>query len=36
MDARGITDDLLTKGACRSTLGELADWTVWADSVVSF
>ncbi len=36
MDARGIDDDHLTKGARRSTLDELADWTVWADKVVTF
>lgn len=36
MDARGITDDHLTKGARRSTLDELADWTSWADKVVTF
>lgn len=36
MDARGITDDHLTKGARRSTLDELADWTFWADKVVTF
>ncbi|MFZ6003274.1 MAG: DsrE/DsrF/TusD sulfur relay family protein [Actinomycetota bacterium] len=36
MDARGISDDHLTKGAHRSTLDELADWTMWADRTVSF
>ncbi len=36
MDARGIAEDLLTKGARRATLEELADWTVWADKVVTF
>jgi uncharacterized protein involved in oxidation of intracellular sulfur len=36
LDARGITDDMLTKGAARSSLDELADWTVWADNVVTF
>lgn len=36
MDARGIDDDHLTKGARRSTLDELTDWTVWADKVVTF
>jgi uncharacterized protein involved in oxidation of intracellular sulfur len=29
MDARGITDEMLTKGTRRSTLDELADWTLW-------
>ena len=36
MDARGIDDDDLTKGARRSTLDELADWTASADKVVTF
>jgi len=36
MDARGIGNDHLTKGARRSTLDELADWTAWADKVVTF
>jgi uncharacterized protein involved in oxidation of intracellular sulfur len=36
MDARGIGDDHLTKGARRSTLDELTDWTLWADKAVSF
>lgn len=36
MDARGITDDLLARGARRSTLEELAGWTVWANEVVTF
>jgi len=36
LDARGIGGDHLTKGARRSTLDELADWTTWADKVVTF
>lgn len=36
LDARGITDDLLTKGARRSSLEELTDWTLWADKVVTY
>lgn len=36
MDARGIDDDRLTKGARRSTLDELTDWAVWADKVITF
>lgn len=36
MDARRIEDDRLTKGAHRSTLDELTDWTLWADKVVTF
>jgi DsrE/DsrF-like family len=33
LDARGITDDMLTKGAERSSFDELADWTLWADKI---
>lgn len=36
LDARGIKDDVLVKGARRSNLEELTDWTLWADKVVSF
>lgn len=36
MDARGISEDMLTKGARPSTLAELADWTLWADQVITF
>ena len=36
MDARGIDEEHLTKGAHRSTLDELTDWTMWADKVVTF
>jgi uncharacterized protein involved in oxidation of intracellular sulfur len=36
LDARGITDEMLTKGAMRSSLEELTDWTLWADEVVSY
>ena len=36
MEARGIGDDHLTKGAHRSTLDELAEWTAWADKVITF
>ena len=36
VDVRGIDGDHLTKGAHRSTLEELVDWTVWADQMVSF
>lgn len=35
-DARGITEEMLTKGVHRSTLEDLADWTLWADKVVTF
>ena len=36
LDARGIGETMLTKGARRSTLEELAEWTVWADKVMTF
>ena len=36
LDARGITGELLVKGAHRSSLEELTDWTVWADQVIAF
>ena len=36
LDARGIPEELLTKGARRSTLEELTDWTLWADTVITF
>jgi uncharacterized protein involved in oxidation of intracellular sulfur len=36
MDARGVDEGALVGGARRSSLDELADWTLWADKVVSF
>lgn len=36
MDARGIADSELAEGARRSSLGELADWTQWADRTLVF
>lgn len=36
MDARGIEDDKLVKGAQRSTMEELAEWSEWADKVLIF
>lgn len=36
MDARGITEGALAEGVSRSSLDELAEWTVWAEKVVSF
>jgi uncharacterized protein involved in oxidation of intracellular sulfur len=36
MDARGITENMLTKDARRSTLDVLADWTLAADQVITF
>jgi uncharacterized protein involved in oxidation of intracellular sulfur len=36
MDARGLTDEELSEGPERSTLEELADWTIWAEEVLVF
>jgi MFS family permease len=36
MDARGIAEELLQKGVERSTMGELAQWTMAADKVITF
>jgi uncharacterized protein involved in oxidation of intracellular sulfur len=36
LDARGITDDRITEGAHRSSMEELAEWTVWAQKVITF
>jgi uncharacterized protein involved in oxidation of intracellular sulfur len=36
LDARGIDEDALVKGAHRSTLEELTDWTLWAEQVLTF
>lgn len=36
MDARGMRDAELGPGARRSTLEELADWTLWAERVLAF
>jgi uncharacterized protein involved in oxidation of intracellular sulfur len=36
MDARGLTDTDLVQGSRRSSLEELADWTLWADRVLVF
>lgn len=36
MDARAVDEEKLIEGARRSSLEELADWTLWADKVISF
>lgn len=36
LDARGLSEETLVEGARRSTLEELAEWTLWADRVLSF
>jgi uncharacterized protein involved in oxidation of intracellular sulfur len=33
---RGVDEGALVEGARRSSFDELADWTLWADKVVSF
>jgi uncharacterized protein involved in oxidation of intracellular sulfur len=36
MDARALTEEQMVEGARRSTLDELADWTLWADKTLTF
>jgi uncharacterized protein involved in oxidation of intracellular sulfur len=36
LDARGMTEDPLVEPVRRSTLAELAEWTIWADKVITF
>jgi len=36
MDARGVSDADIVEGARRSTLAQLADWTIEADKVLVF
>jgi uncharacterized protein involved in oxidation of intracellular sulfur len=36
MDARGLIDADLVAGAHRSSMAELAEWTLWAEKVVTF
>lgn len=36
MDARGYTDADLADGICRSSMPQLAEWTLWADRVITF
>ena len=36
MDARGLGEELLVEGARRSSLAELADWTLWAERTLTF
>jgi uncharacterized protein involved in oxidation of intracellular sulfur len=36
LDARGLREDQLVDGAHRSSMEELADWTLEADRIVSF
>ena len=36
MDARAFTNEALLTGAHRSTMEEVAEWTLWADKVATF
>ena len=36
LDARGIDEDRLVKGASRASMDDLTEWVGWADKVVSF
>ena len=36
MDARGIGEDHLVKGARRCTLDELTNWALWAGKAITF
>jgi uncharacterized protein involved in oxidation of intracellular sulfur len=36
LDARGLGEELLVDGARRSNLGELSEWTLWADKSLTF
>lgn len=36
LDARGIGEGMLIEGARRSSLEELTDWTLWADTTLTF
>ena len=36
MEARGITDEMLSDGAHHSSMDELGEWSLWADKVVTF
>jgi uncharacterized protein involved in oxidation of intracellular sulfur len=36
LDARGITEPMLSDGAHRSSMDELGEWTLWAEKVITF
>jgi uncharacterized protein involved in oxidation of intracellular sulfur len=36
MDARGVGEADLAEGTHRSSMAELAEWTAWADKVITF
>jgi len=35
LDAGGMSEDRIVKGAHRSSMAELAKWTAWADQVIN-
>jgi len=35
LDARGVSDDMVAPGVHRSSMAELAEWTMWAEKIVS-
>jgi uncharacterized protein involved in oxidation of intracellular sulfur len=35
MDARGMSEERIVSGTHRSSMGELAEWTLWADKVIN-
>ena len=36
MDARGVGEADMAEGTHRSSMAELAEWTAWADKVITF
>ena len=36
LEARGISEEMLIEGTRRSSLEELADWTLWANQIITF
>jgi uncharacterized protein involved in oxidation of intracellular sulfur len=36
MDARGITDTMIIADTRRSSLDEVTDWVLWADTTITF
>lgn len=36
LDARGIVETEIIDGTKKSTLAQLAEWTIWADKVITF
>jgi len=35
LDARGVSEDMTAEGVNRSSMAELAEWTIWAEKIVS-